>query len=285
MALDDVFGEMMQSRVLTFSTARRVLALPSGRSVMTEPYEALSTLKASPALVLHFAFRTKGHANEPGYVETNRAISAGMQHYIRHNGALGLFVPSSGAVYGPDRRPHQDLADDPYGALKYEDEHIFRALAMRLGFPAVVMRIFNLTGPGINNLTGYALSCIITDVLRGGPIGLRAARPVWRSYTHVGDVLNIALSLLLKGDSPAVFDTAGEPGIEIGDLARLVSRAIAGTELPVIRPPGWETAVPDRYLGDMTSYAKAAAQAGVTLTPLNEQITDTGAYIQSVMRY
>jgi nucleoside-diphosphate-sugar epimerase len=132
----------------------------------------------------------------------------------------------------------------------------------------------------MNNLTGYALACIITDIFRGGPIALRAAHPVWRSYTHVGDVLNIALSLLLKGASPAVFDTAGEPAIEIGDLARLVSRAIAGTELPIIRPPGWETAIPDRYMGDMTSYANAAAQAGVTFAPLGRQIADTVAYLR-----
>ncbi len=280
MALDNALGETLLSRVQAFSTASRMLALPSGRSVTARPYESLKELETAPALILHFAFRTRGYAREPGYVETNRAISAVMQNYISHSGALGLFVPSSGAVYGADRIPHQNIAADPYGALKYEDELTFSGLAKRLGFPAVVMRIFNLAGPGMNNLTGYALACIITDILRGGPIALRAAHPVWRSYTHVADVLNIALSLLLKGDSPAVFDTAGEPGIEIGDLARLVSRAIAGTELPVIRPPGWETAVPDRYLGDMASYAKAAAQAGVVLHPLEQQILDTAYYIR-----
>src|SRR6202044_1934485 len=127
-------------------------------------------------------------AHQPGYIETNRQISRIMQHFIARNGASGMFVPSSGAVYGAGRIPHQNLAADPYGALKYEDELVFGALARQLGFPAVIMRIFNLAGPCMNNLTGYALACIITDILRGGPITLRAAHPVLRAYAHIGDV-------------------------------------------------------------------------------------------------
>jgi nucleoside-diphosphate-sugar epimerase len=281
MALEGIFGDAMPSRVLMFSTTRRTLTLPSGRVVETAAYETLSALTAPPALILHFAFRTKGCANEPGYVEANRAISAVMQTYIRRNGARGLFVPSSGAVYGPDRQPHQDLAGDPYGALKYEDEQIFQALAAQLGFPAVVMRIFNLAGPGINNLTGYALSSIISDILRGGPITLHAARPVWRSYVHVGDVLNIALSLLLQGASPAVFDTAGERPVEIGELATLAARLMVGVEPHIIRPHGWAQASPNRYLGNGTAFSALAAQQGIALAPLERQIVDTVEYMRT----
>jgi len=284
MALDEVLGEALPGRVRAFSTSSRALNLPSGRVVQTEPYESLTTLQTAPELILHFAFRTKGYAQEPGYADTNRAISAVMQDYITRNNAVGLFVPSSGAVYGPDRQPHQNLLNDPYGALKYEDEQNFRALAAKRGFPMVVMRIFNLAGPGINNLTGYALSAIITDCLRGGPIILRAARPVWRSYVHVADVLNLALSVLLRGQSPAVFDGAGARVVEVGALAVLASRLITGTDLPITRPEGWELAAPDRYLGDHTAFAALAAQEGLTLTPFERQIADTAAYISAQTR-
>jgi nucleoside-diphosphate-sugar epimerase len=271
-ALAEALGEAMPSRVLAFSTTPGLLA----QGIAARPYASLAALSTPPALVLHFAFRTKGYAAEPDYVATNRALSAVMQGYLARNGARGLFVPSSGAVYGPD------LAADPYGALKYEDELAFAALAQRLGFPAVIARLFNLAGPYMNNLTGYALACIITDILRGGPITLRAAKPVWRSYTHVGDVLDIALDLLLQGLSPPVFDSAGEEAVEIGELARRASRLLAGAELPITRPEGWEAGAPDRYLGDRAAYAAAAAQAGVKPRTLETQIRDTAAYIRAV---
>jgi UDP-glucuronate decarboxylase len=275
-ALQGVFGADLPARVKTFSAAPRPLP---GFGLTPLPYAALETLRAAPALILHFAFRTKGHAAEPGYVETNRAIAATMRGFIARNGALGLFIPSSGAVYGPDGQPHGDLAANPYGALKYEDELSFGALAARHAIPLVTARIFNLAGPRMNNLTGYALGSIIMDIVRGGPIQLRAARPVWRAYAHVGDVLAIALSLLLQRQSPPVFDTSGEP-VELGALAARAARLLTGADMPIIRPD-WEGGVPDRYLGDGDSYARTAALAGVTPRALDEQILDTAAYIKA----
>lgn len=231
---------------------------------------------------MHFAFLTRGFARQEGYIETNRRITRTMQRFIARNGAFGLFVPSSGAVYGAGRVPHQNLDADPYGALKYEDELVFGAQARQLGFPAVIIRVFNLAGPCMNNLVGYALASIIADSLRGGPVHLRAPHPVWRAYAHVGDVLNIALSLLLGGLELPVFDSAGEQPLEIGELAQVTSRLVTGEALPISRP-AWETGTPDRYLGDMQSYAQAAHLAGVTLRPLEEQIRDTAGYIRSIV--
>ncbi len=281
MALDEVFGEAMPYRVMAFSTSPRHVTMPEGRSLYLRPFSELETLRAPPACILHFAFRTKGHAAETGYVETNRRIAATLRGFIERNGAYGLFIPSSGAIYGPDRHPGQSLRQDPYGALKYEDELGFSALARRLGIPAVIIRIFNLAGPCMNNLTGYALSCILSDILHGRPITLRAARPVWRSYTHVGDVLALALSLLLRGENPGPFDAASETAVEIGTLAELSARLLTGGTLPVARPP-WQDAAPDRYLGDFKLFQAAARRAGVPLRPLPTQILDTADYIRSL---
>jgi UDP-glucuronate decarboxylase len=278
-ALDGALGEAMPKRVIAFASTNKEIVLRSGRRVAVQAYESLGTLVMGPALILHFAFRTRGFAREEGYVETNRRITNTMQRFVARNGAFGMFVPSSGAVYGPGRVPHQNLAGDPYAALKYEDELAFGALAQKQGFPAVIIRIFNLAGPCMNNLTGYALACIITDILRGGPVELRAAHPVLRGYAHIGDVLDIALSLLLGRHDLAVFDSAGEP-LEIGELALLAARLIAGKALE-IRRPDWQAGTPDRYIGDMQSYAAAAHVAGVNLRPLDVKIRDTAAYIRA----
>ena len=281
-ALDEALGEVMPRRVTAFASTAKPLVLHSGRGIAVQAYDTLGALAMAPALILHFAFRTRGFAKEAGYIETNHGITRTMQQFIARNGAFGMFVPSSGAVYGPGRVPHQNLEADPYGALKYEDELVFGALARQHGFPAAIMRIFNLAGPCMNNLSGYALGCIITDVLRGGPVQLRAAHPVLRGYAHIGDVLDIALSLLLGRKELPVFDSAGEPALEIGELAQLTSRLMTGTELPVSRPE-WQGGAPDRYLGDMQSYAQAARLAGVTLRPLEAQICDTAGYIRRML--
>jgi UDP-glucuronate decarboxylase len=281
-ALDGALGEMMPVRVTAFANSAKPLTLRSGRVIAAQSYDSLDHLAIGPSLILHFAFLTRGFMREDGYIEINQLITRTMQRFIERNGAFGMFVPSSGAVYGTDRLPYQNLDTDPYGALKYEDELVFGALALQLGFPAVIIRIFNLAGPCMNNLTGYALACIITDVMRGGPINLRAGHPVVRAYAHIGDVLNIALSLLLGRQELPVFDSAGEPPLEIGELAQLTSLLIAGEILPVSRPD-WQIGTPDRYLGDMQSYAQAARLAGVTLQPLEQQIHDTATYIRSVV--
>lgn len=263
-ALEEALGEEMRARVLVFS------AHPSEvrPGLMAQPYAALETVCAEPAYILHFAFRTKGHAGEAEFVETNRKIAATLQGFIERNGAAGLFIPSSGAVY------KADWETNPYGALKLEDEQRFGALAERMGFPLVVMRIFNLAGPYMNNIEGYALGSIIRDVLRGGPIVLRADRPVWRSYVHVADVLALALALLLEGESAGPFDAAGEEVIEIGELARRVAMVLTG-EAGKIQRPQWEHARQDHYVGDSAVFLNKAVSWRTDPRGLDVQIFET----------
>ncbi|MEJ7826467.1 MAG: hypothetical protein WKF48_13620, partial [Solirubrobacteraceae bacterium] len=62
---------------------------------------------------------------------------------------------------------------------------------------------------------------------------VKARHPVRRSFVAAADVAALGLSLALAGED-AVFDTAGERVVELGELAELVRDEIAGT-LPVHR--------------------------------------------------
>lgn len=276
--LDSAFGDALQERVTVFASRSRGITLSSGRALAARDFAELEDGTAPPSLILHFAFLTRGHAQASGYVATNRRISGLLRRFIERNGARGIFIPSSGAVYDADNTPETDLIRNPYGALKYEDEVNFRRLADRLGFPAATIRIFNLAGPFINNLSTYALACIIADVARGGPVTLRADHPVYRSFAHIEDVLNIAMAILLRGLSLETFDTAGEPALEIGELAERVSLLLTGRALPVQRPD-WRGAPENRYLGKLPGYRHAAGLAGVAPHGLDRQITDTADYL------
>lgn len=270
--LDGVFEEALPARVIAFSTAPEPLRLRSGRIFTPLAFAELENYRLPSSLIFHFAFLTRGHAQAPDYIAINRGISQTLQAFIARNGTAGIFIPSSGAAYAPD------LAQNPYGALKLEDEQVFSALAWRLGFPAAIIRIFNLAGPFINNPRGYALASIILDLLAGAPVRLTAARPVLRSYTHVGDVLNIAAALLLHRLDVPVFDTAGEQDIEIGALATRAGKLLGAAEVSILRP-AWENAEPDHYVGNFAAYQNAARLAGVELLGLDRQILDTAAYM------
>jgi nucleoside-diphosphate-sugar epimerase len=257
------------AEVMAFSAAPRRLTLRTGGVVPSWALSDLAGLRV-PALVFHCAYLTREHASRlslSDYVAANETISALVQNYIKRSGTLGVFLPSSGAVYLGN-----ELADNPYGVLKRRDEAVFKELTAN----CVVMRIFNLSGPYINKLDSYVLACIIKDYLAGGPVRLRAAHPVWRAYTHVADVVDLAACLLMDRVALPVFDTGGE-AIEISALARRV----AGPGVKIIRPD-WESGVADRYLGDDAMFTQIATQQGLTLRGLDQQITETVDYIAQI---
>ncbi len=275
--LDHTLGDDFPRVVHAFGARAREMALRSGRLVAIRPLTAITQLALPDALVLHFAFLTREHASRmelAEYMRENRKISTLVQDFLRRNGAMGVFNPSSGAVYAGT-----DAGQNPYGALKHADEVVFGELGQSLGFPAVRMRVFNLAGPFINKLDSYALACIIGDITRGRQVVLRAAHPVWRGYAHVADVLNIALGFMLKNVVTEVFDSAGER-VEIGALA-LRAGALLGRRVEIVRPE-WRDGVADDYLGDGAAFALHATRAGVALRGLDEQILDTADYLRFI---
>jgi UDP-glucuronate decarboxylase len=290
--LDGALGTALASKVQVFGSSSRRLALRSGRSIAVEPMGQLADRdrrRRTPQVVAHYAFVTREHAGTQSlsaYVDTNRAISDAAVDLAARDETVGVFVPSSGAVYGPDRTVQEDLDVNPYGALKLADERRFSRLA---GGPTnrqvVVSRVFNLAGPFLNKPDLYALGTILTDIARGGPIRIRAARPVIRSYVHVQDLVELAFAAML-GLVPVpdrAFDTAGEIEVELAQLAELAAAVLGRPEMPVERPLLTEAAA-DRYVGDRTNFARMAAEHALALRTLTTQIEDTADYLARPVR-
>ena len=290
--LDGALGPGLTSKVRVFGSSSRRMTLRSGQSIAVEPMGQLADQdprRRTPQLLAHYAFVTREHAGTQSlsaYVDTNRAISDVAVDLVAREETVGVFVPSSGAVYGPDRTTQEDLDANPYGALKLVDERRFSRFA---GGPTsrrvVVSRVFNLAGPFLNKPDLYALGAILTDIERGGPIRIRAARPVIRSYVHVQDLVELAfaamLGLITVPDHP--FDTAGEIEVELTELAELATTVLGCPGMPVERPPLTETP-DDRYLGDRTALARMATEHGMALRLLPVQIKDTADYLVNAVR-
>lgn len=282
--LERAFGTETPRRVRAFGSARRAMRLRSGRELTVAPLSALADLpSAERYAILHFAFITRDRLQATGheaFVAGNEGIRRTVIAAMERLEVAGLFLPSSGAVFGPGRAIETDMMRNPYGALKLRDEEEFALLAWRRSFPATIARIFNLAGPHINKHDTYALASMLTAALKGGPIRIRAGHPVIRSYADARDVLRVSLASLSERERPPVvmFETAGERQIEIGALAQLAARTVGG-DIAIERPE--VAAEPaDRYVGDGEAYFALAARHNIRLRLLAEQIADTAAFLR-----
>jgi UDP-glucuronate decarboxylase len=285
--LDSALGPQFAERVIAFGSRGREIKLRKGRHVRIHPLDNLVNLPADKRyLFLHYAFLTRDKVatyDHNDYVADNAAITDAVSRTITTRKTIGLFYPSSGAVYSKDGTVDDNIAANPYGVLKLRDETHFSQLAKQEGIPLAIVRLFNLAGPYINKVNTYALSSIILDVLRGGPVTLRASHPVIRSYVSILDVIDLALCTLSDREQPIAkpFDTAGEREIELGELAQLCATVLGRPDIPIERPrPSLEPA--DRYVGDGAVMRARAAGYSMPLASLLNQINETADFLRGL---
>lgn len=280
--LHGLLGPEFFRRVACFGSNARALSLRGGLTVHQEPLSALRDLRPAPTLVLYFAFLTQekaGLLSRDAYIEANQAISDQVFRSLGPMGAEAVFVASSGAVElvnVPGADPNKAI----YGALKLADERRFSAWAVDNDKRAVVARIFGLSGPYINKIDSYALSCFIRDVLMDRPIVVKASRPVFRSYVAVDELMSIALALMIQGDRGAtLFDTGAARGYEMGEIAAGVDRALGG--LRGISRPALVSQDPDWYVGDGTVYSALRGRYDVRVVDFATQVRETARYMRA----
>lgn len=283
--LDGTLGATMAQRVFIFGSNDRTLGLRSGRRVTCQRLDALAHLACSRPLMLHYAFLTREKVRDYGdaaFIRLNTAIADQVAAAVERLRPVGLFIPSSGAVYRPDRSLDDDVVRNPYGALKVRDEERFTGLCRDLDVALAVLRVFNLSGPFINKIPSYALGSIITDVLCDRPIVIRADMPILRSFIHVGDLIAVAIASLITPSVSSIqlLDGCGREAIEIGDLGRRVATVLGRSDLPIQRPIPLASDRQDRYLGDATALTTLAATLAIPLRDLTRQICDTADYLR-----
>jgi nucleoside-diphosphate-sugar epimerase len=287
--LEQALGDDFAERVCAFGSRARTIAMRSGRKIEILPLTDLASLASNATLLLHYAFLTKewtASLDSAEYFGRSEAIAHTLADAIAAVGAEKLLFPSSGAVYGlptrTDRSTREDPEANPYGTQKLRDERRFSTLCGTHGVRLSIPRIFSLSGPFINKHDSYALASIINYTLSGAPVQLRARWRVVRSYIAIRDLLDTSIGWLLASREPRriVFDTGGE-AVEVGELARKVLRVLGREDLPILRPePGPEP--DDIYLGEGTQFEELARQQGVALAPLEQQISDTAAYLRGL---
>ncbi len=308
--LQSQLGAETDSRLMAISRSETAIALTGGRAIRGRSWEWLDRwTPGGPLVVFHHAFVGKGQASQwplAVYRQANQNIRQRLERFLHRHQIAGLFVPSSGAAYAylkPTASPRDPLVI--YGQCKYEDEQTFSELAARNGWALVMPRVFNLSGPYINNLRQYALACIILHCLRREDVVLTADHPVWRSYYPAANLIRLALKLL-AGESTApptgghpgaktaaavaeprhevtkyLFDTVGAEVVEISQLARRCVQLLAGGALTVRRPP-LKNRPKDYYVGAPRVLRALEQRWGLEPVHLDQQILDTAEYLKTI---
>jgi nucleoside-diphosphate-sugar epimerase len=278
--LHGLLGPDFRRRVACFGSGARTLSLRGGVDVDQQPLAALARLPPEPSLVLHLAFLTQEKAKampEDAYVAANRAISNEVLGALDPIGAQGVFVASSGAVYSVGQ-PGAERSKQLYGSLKREDEDRFAAWGVDRGAHVVIARVFNVSGPYINKRSSYALACFIADALAGRPIAIRAARPVYRSYVAISELMSVVAGALTgPAAEPIVFDTAGDDVYEMAQIAQVVGNVLhhgRGIDRPALQDGDI-----DSYVGDGSTYARLRRLNRVTPIGFAEQVRETARYM------
>lgn len=292
--LESVLGDDMGRRVKVFGSSKRDITLRSGRTIACASIENICDIGKGPAVFFHCAFLTKDRLQDQSvdaFIAGNKKISDAVVNAIDTCDARGLFMPSSGAVYKKNtsingaRVIDTDVAANPYGVMKHADEERFLNLAHHKKMPVCIPRLFNLAGPFINKIELYALASMIHAVLAGGPITIRAPHRVFRSYIHVADLIALGCATLFDPcpDDAAVFDTAGEETVELGDLAKKIISVLDRHGIAIERPD-IVMDKDDYYVGSGTDFTQMLEHHGLTRRPFDVQILDTAAYVSHVFK-
>jgi UDP-glucuronate decarboxylase len=277
--LDQLLGVAAARRVTAYASSPRSVTTTLGRPVEIRPLNELPGQSPAPTHLLHFACLTRDRLPAMGadaYIAANLQISMLVLEAVQRSNPAGLVLTSSGAAYTADRGLTTDLRGNPYGALKHLDELLLCAAVEAGGGSTAVARVFSVGGAGITKSDLYALGDLIAMAQRGGPLEVRASRPVVRSYAAVDDVVALALWSVLRGES-VVFDSGGDI-VEVGELARAVAEAHGLPPSVVVRRSDPEAAE-DRYVGDPSAWQALVRRSGLIPRGLPALIRETSSWM------
>ncbi|MCK0207779.1 NAD-dependent epimerase/dehydratase family protein [Starkeya koreensis] len=173
----------------------------------------------------------------------------------RANG-IGRFVfLSTMHVFGPS--PGTSGAFDPrsvYAASKLDAERLVLDFGQEGGVETVVLRPSNVYGPG--QASDAVVPDFVARALAGDPLVPQAAE-VRRRFLYVDDLVDALVQAALAPDVAGhAFNVEAADTVSIGDLARLIERAVASPEpasfmghasvgpAPAGGLPGWARAIP-----------------------------------------
>jgi len=277
--LFEVVGPGWRSKTECFGSSARTVVAPDGGEIQIRDLKTLRGADLDSAIVLHLSYLTKdkvGGMSDAAFVAANLGIDETVLAALRNSNPGGVFVASSGAA----RDVSTGSSRDPYGETKLLQEERFAKYAKDSARPVLVGRVFNIAGPHINKMGSYAISSFAVQGIKTGRIRIEARTPVFRSFLHVNDLIDIVVAELIAGQpTVAATDLCGPEVLEMGDIALAVAREL-GLPPSAIDRGSVDKSVSSSYVGDPLPALAIAKRHGLALKSFDVQVRDTVAFVR-----
>lgn len=178
--------------------------------------------------------------NEVNVTGTIAVMLAAARHGVRR-----VVFAGSSSVYGvpeslPCRETQRPDPMSPYGASKIAAEHYIRTLGLAFGIETVVLRYFNVFGPGQDPKSEYAavVPRFTTAILEGRQPLVNGTGEISRDFTYVDNV--VAANLLAASPSTPsgiTCNVACGSRYSLLDLLDAISAAAGKPVDPIFGPP------------------------------------------------
>jgi len=241
---------LLQRGITVRTLSRR--SMPSPDHVIADILEDLTRYAADCDCIVHLAGLSDASASfeQPlDFARVNILGTLNVLQVARYTGAA-VVLASTQRVYRPSVRPITEDAPlgpvDPYGQSKLGAEQWTDLYTRLYQFPATILRLFSVYGPGqtVGKSSGV-VGILLRAAREGQPLRVRARQV--RDFIDVRDVIRaFELAILRRPDRIAVYNVGTGRPTPIAELGELI-REIVGIAVPIIvdLTPGAESYVAD----------------------------------------
>jgi len=166
-------------------------------------------------------------------VETIETNIRGTENVLKfaNKARTKVLIASTSEVYG--KLPHELLSEGndrqygpttahrwSYAASKAIDEFLALAYHKEYNLPVIIARLFNTVGPRQVGRYGMVLPNFVKQAIKNEPITIYGDGKQSRSFTYVGDCVNVLMGLMESQETPGqVFNIGNSIEISIENLA------------------------------------------------------------------
>lgn len=195
--------------------------------------------KLHDLMIVHLAAETsvKTSIIKPfSTIRTNVRGTCAVLEFARKSDAQRFVFASSAAIYGDRRGPcHEDDSPEPrspYAASKLAGEYYCKMYSRLYGIPVVILRYFNVYGPGQSSQYAGVITHFLRSASRGRPPTIFGDGKQTRDFIFVEDVVQATLNCLNKNlPSGITLNIGSGRALDIRELALKIIRMLGREDL------------------------------------------------------
>lgn len=191
---------------------------------------ALASESLSHTRIVHLAAKTsvqESVRHPSSTVRSNIATTCAALEFARKMDSERFLFASTAAVYGDIvgscREDDTPSPSSPYAVSKLASEHYCKVYTKLYGIPTVILRYFNIYGPGQSAAYAGVITRFVREALRQSPPAIFGDGRQTRDFVFINDVIEATLSSLDKSLPGSVtINVATGGSTSITSLAKMI---------------------------------------------------------------